>query len=126
MPISFLEQILDCPDKNLEVIGEVSQMKQNGWSFERFDVDGSSTMSYEKKGWYNEAAEYCGGDGTWYGWSSGEKAGVLSTTFQGSGTFTLGFGNCWTNGKVKAYLNGREIGSASPGRFFFFMISLTP
>ena len=39
---------------------------------------------------------------------------LLSTYLNGSAQGQLEFGNCWSAGTVKVYLNGEEIGSANP------------
>jgi hypothetical protein len=49
---------------------------------------------------------------TWYGWDGENRVGVLSRTLEGSGKFTLDFGNCWISGNTNVYLNNVKIGSA--------------
>ena len=39
---------------------------------------------------------------------------MVSATFEGSGTATLDFGNCYTHGITRVYLNSKIIGSALP------------
>ena len=53
----------------------------------------------------------CGKE-TWFGWNSGGSVGAISAVLKGSGESTLAFGNCWTRGYVRAYLNDQLIGSA--------------
>ena len=51
----------------------------------------------------------------WFGWSGGSQVGTLSSTLAGSGGVTIDFGNCWTAGVVKVYLNDVEKGEAHVG-----------
>ena len=48
----------------------------------------------------------------WFGWSYMGDVGTVSTTLQGSGEIRLDFGNCWSSGVVKVYLNSREVANA--------------
>ena len=52
---------------------------------------------------------YCDTGNTWYGY--GGSVGALYATFQGFGTATLTFGQCFPNGnvKVKVFLNEKII-----------------
>ena len=76
----------------------------NGW---RYDIDSDSDL-YTKK--------LCSKWGTnnWYGFKQGNAIGSISTIFNGRGRARLVFGNCWTTGTVKAYLDGTFIAFA-PG-----------
>ena len=76
----------------------------NGWTI---DIDSDSDF-YTKK--------LCSKWGTnnWYGFKQGNAIGSLSTIFNGRGHARLDFGNCWTTGTVKAYLDGIFI-SFAPG-----------
>ena len=38
--------------------------------------------------------------------------GTVSANLQGSGEVRLDFGNCWSSGVVKVYLNSREVANA--------------
>ena len=49
----------------------------------------------------------------WFGWIGGNAAGSIRAIMNGSGRAELDFGNCYTSGFVKAYIDGNEIGSAS-------------
>ena len=49
-----------------------------------------------------------------YAWSEGDPVCSLSTTLVGNGKASLDFGNCWSDGIVKVYLDGIEIGFAKP------------
>ena len=51
----------------------------------------------------------------WYIWENWDKICTISTNLFGKGRGLLGFGNCWSTGVVKLYLNGTEIESAGPG-----------
>ena len=59
-------------------------------------------------------AEECGGYETFWAYRYGYPNGNVSATFKGSGHAVLDFGNCYHQGVTKVYLNGHEIGSASP------------
>ena len=48
----------------------------------------------------------------WYGWTSGDPRGSISTTFNGIGRAQLDFGNCWTWDTVEAILDGNVIATA--------------
>ena len=51
---------------------------------------------------------------SWFGWSTNDIAGSISTTLYGNGLASIWFGNCCKNGTVKLLLNGKEISSAGP------------
>ena len=53
----------------------------------------------------------CGGIGFW-GYENGAAAGYVQATFKGFGIGTLEFGNCYTSGITKVYMNGDLIASA--------------
>ena len=53
----------------------------------------------------------------WYGWTGGAGVGTISTKLYPSSMKKCGrlyFGNCWNAGVVKAYMDGKLIGEASP------------
>ena len=78
-------------------------MEKNGWIF---------NTSHSDMVW---GRNHCG-EGSWFGLHSGSAEGSVSTTFKGSGTATLSFGNCWTSSayKVSVVING-EIRSEAMG-----------
>ena len=100
------------------VIGNVSIMRRYGWIIQ-FDADGNTYSDNQLEDWYNTMAKRECGHAKWYGWNddrtNDNTAGVLKTLFKGSGDFRLDFGNCWINGVVKVYLNGRLISVAQAG-----------
>ena len=58
----------------------------------------------------------CGGH-SWYGWNDHDEVGTISTTLKANNlpisTYgRLDFGNCWSNGVVKVYLDDELIGEA--------------
>ena len=55
-------------------------------------------------------AARCGGYETFWAYSHGD--GFVKATFKGSGKGVLDFGNCYSTGFTKVYLNDTEIGSA--------------
>ena len=62
--------------------------------------------------WQQNARDYAGHRcSNWYGWTSANPIGSISTTFNGIGRAQLDFGNCWNSGNVKAILNGTVIAS---------------
>ena len=79
-------------------------MEKNGWKFNTSHSD----MVWQKNN--------CG-EGSWFGLHAGFAEGSVSTTFKGSGTATLSFGNCWasTAYKVSVMLN-EEIKSEAKGK----------
>ena len=79
-------------------------MEAGGWL-----VDGAPSQE-------NTYAEGCGGYETFWGYSHDFAIGKVSATFNGSGKGVLNFGNCFRKGFTKVYLNGHEIGSASPNQ----------
>ena len=56
----------------------------------------------------------CDFGNTWYGYIGGSNVGSIWTTFQGAGTATLSFGNCYNGGSVKVFLNEKAIAEAIP------------
>ena len=58
----------------------------------------------------------CGLGNTWYGYNGGTTVGTIWTTFQESGTGNLSFGNCFTGGSVKVFLNENAIAEATPSQ----------
>ena len=79
-------------------------MEINGWIFNTSHSD----MVWGKS--------HCG-EGSWFGFHSNAAYGSVSTTFKGSGTATLSFGNCWTSlaYKVSVMLN-EEVKSEAKGK----------
>ena len=75
-------------------------MEKNGWVFD--------ILHHEDKDFKSS----CGSSDTWFGYSkSGIQSkdsgdGWLSAAFSGSGTVTLDYGNCHSNGNVSVYFNG--------------------
>ena len=62
--------------------------------------------------WQQNARDYAGHRcSNWYGWTSSNSIGSISTTFNGIGRAQLDFGNCWNGGTVNATLNGTLIAS---------------
>ena len=53
-------------------------------------------------------------DSSWFGWKSGNAIGSISIILYGKGHAILTFGNCWSTGLVKLFLNGSEIISVGP------------
>ena len=74
-------------------------MEENGWIFH---VSHSDMVLYE---------DICGSDG-WFGFYTGSNTGSIYTTFKGSGTARLIYGNCWNKNEVYVTLNAKKISSA--------------
>ena len=55
----------------------------------------------------------CDFGNTWYGYISGNPVGSIWTIFHVTGTGALSFGNCYTHGSVKVFLNEKEIAEAT-------------
>ena len=73
------------------------------WNFQ------SHKGQYRKNVWDN-----CFQDNSWFAYRNNDEVGTLCTTLPTSGSAELSFGNCWDKGIVKVYLDGSEIGLASP------------
>ena len=68
-------------------------MENNGWTFD---------TNYDEPDDYKSS---CDMQNTWYGFKY-PGVGTVTSTFTGSGTATLDYGNCHTKGDVNVYLNG--------------------
>lgn len=55
------------------------------------------------------------GDSNWWGWRNGAGVGQMEIDSPVTSTATIDFGNCWNQGEVKVYVDGREVGSAAVG-----------
>ena len=84
-------------------------MMKNGWHFHFTDDGTRPTENYVSVG------KHCFG-AKWYGWSAHSKVGTLSALLQGSGAVTLNFENCWSDGNVNVYLDGKLKSTAAAGR----------
>ena len=84
-------------------------MEANGWSFDSIKYYGRGTVT--KRGGYR-----CKTD-TFWGWASVGTVGTASVVLKGDGTGTLGFGNCFTGGNVKVYLNDQLLKTAGTQQF---------
>ena len=73
-------------------------MEENGWIFH---VSHSDMTLY---------GDICGNDG-WFGFYVGSNTGTIYTTFKGSGTARLIYGNCWNKNEVYVTINGEKISS---------------
>ena len=49
----------------------------------------------------------------WYGYEDASAIGSIKTTLSGTGRAKLNFGNCYTSGIVKVFLDNTEIATAS-------------
>ena len=90
-----------CTDRALTDVSQATNILSNGWK------TNSSTLNS------HYVAECDGGD-TWYGYESSAPIGAIYTTFKGTGTADLSFGNCLNAGSVKVFLNDNVISEASP------------
>ena len=59
----------------------------------------------------------CGGYETFWGFQYPD-IGYVKASFKGSGTGTLDFGNCYTKGKTRVYLNNHPIAEVDTGGHF--------
>ena len=83
-----------------------------------------SRHTMEAGGWITNGAPHqesnfaagCGGFKTFWAYAHGGPVGSVQATFRGSGNGILNFGNCYTDGVTKVYLNGQIIGSAGPNQ----------
>ena len=88
-----------CPDRELENVRNKAEIMAAGWNL---DLDSRYRHRYIK---------HCGTD-TFWGYEYGSAVGTMSYVFKGHGRATLKFGNCYTYGVTKVYLNDKRIGSA--------------
>ena len=93
--------LVRCPDKKLENIRNKAAIMAAGWNLD-LKNDPIATSSYRK---------HCGTH-TFWGYKYGKKVGTMSYVFKGHGGATLKFGNCYTRGETKVYLNDKFIRSA--------------
>ena len=49
----------------------------------------------------------------WYGYEDYSAIGSITTTLSGTGRAKLNFGNCYTSGNVKVFLDNTEIATVS-------------
>ena len=92
-----------CPDQGLENVRNRTEMSLAGWNLKYLDVHPIAT---------SKATRWCGAD-TFWGYNYGRKVGKITYIFKGDGEARLNFGNCFTKGTAKVYLNKNEIGSAN-------------
>ena len=95
------ETNLQCSDKQLSDVSSRSVMEYNGWEFASF-------VSKPREHYY------CGTE-TVYGYNAGSRTASVSATFEGSGTATLTFGNCYSvrSFTVDVYFNNAKIATAN-------------
>ena len=76
-------------------------MEKGGWVFNVTDSGDAN----------DPFADDCG-TSTWFGYSYGTADGSVTASFIGSGRAVLGYGNCYSDGRVVVYLNGNEVSHA--------------
>ena len=65
---------------------------------------------YDKNGIF---LQWCGNGKKWFAFmKKRNEVGSINTTLSGCGKATLDFGNCFIDGNVAAYKNGKELGMA--------------
>ena len=84
--------IKGCLDRGLSLLTSKQVMHENGWIF---DVAESMPFRYTAKCSKN----------SWFGFTGDNPVGFVSTIFKGSGKATLNYGNCYSTGVVKVYVN---------------------
>ena len=87
-----------CLDSPLENVKN-KQAMQNSWTV---NVGSSDDKAF---------SSLCGST-TFFGWTSGAPVGKVGAIFKGTGTATLNFGNCFTQGTTKVTLNNVQLGIA--------------
>ena len=92
-------------DHALQNVKNIKDMKDGGWIV--------NVMTNPNKKIYATNG-YCGNE-TFWGYQENAAIGYVKATFKGSGTGTLDFGNCYTKGKTRVYLNNRRIAEVSIG-----------
>ena len=98
-------EMVSCNNMHVNNLLESSTDTVQGWDL---------SLDYGK--WSNnaEAEEKCGPG--WYGWADSANVGTISTMLYRNSQYQCGrldFGNCWTGGNVRVYLNDDRIGEAS-------------
>jgi len=98
-------------NKDLDELGNQGEMSKNGWKIEVPNMKGQNQIDLNS--WIHWR---CGSETNevenWYGWKSGASAGTISTILKGSGNLTIDFGNCWSEGEVKVYLDSKLMAAA--------------
>merc|ERR1711976_262326 len=102
LAISVIFQAASFPTKKIDELFKKFQGLPNAKAW-NFDLD---------NGVWNNTKPSCS---NWYAWKNGDAIGSMNTTLIGNGTMTINFGNCWSSGNVKVYLDGSEMASAGPG-----------
>ena len=97
-----------CLDEGLQKVYSRSPMERNGWII---DVDSC------EGGWCDHHFGSLCGTSTFWGYKWGYARGKVSAVFHGSGEASLSFGQCYTKGTTKVYLNDVPKGSAGPRQF---------
>ena len=64
---------------------------------------------------YGQSISSC--NGNWFTYSSGTPSCYIKTTLNGNGRAKIDFGNCYSNGVAKLFLDGNEIASAGANEF---------
>ena len=94
-----------CIDVDLQDVANREIMLTNGWQME---------LSTNIPTWVQKITDkYCNAN-TFYGFIAGPKVGKVMATFKGSGSATLDFGNCATQGFTSVFLNKQYIAHAGP------------
>ena len=88
-------------DNALSNISQSQPLAASGW------ITDSTSLNHAN---YRSTCDF---GKTWYGFIGGDPVGSIWTTFQGTGTATLSFGNCIAHGTVKVFLNEKEIAEAT-------------
>ena len=91
---------LEAADGKLTDLSSKSTMENNGWSF---DTNKNKEPHFKST---------CDMHNTWYGFKY-PGVGTVSSTFTGSGTATLDYGNCHHVDKVSVSLNGELLDVAN-------------
>ena len=89
-----------CVDSGLQNVENRQTMKTGGWN-----VDGAPDQDAK-------FATLCNKPDTFWGYDYGSAVGYVEATFIGSGKGTLDFGNCYSSGETKVFLNDVEIDKA--------------
>ena len=103
MFVSQISYAGPCVDHGLQNVRNRNDMAAGGWIINAPHQD-------------NTYAAGCGGYNTFWGYTGGAPVGYVEATFKGSGIGTLNFGNCYSTGITKVFLNGHLISSAGPNQ----------
>jgi len=98
----------ECEAIQANDFSSITKMMQVGWT-----PIGVSAHHHAGVGNHAAGAVCNTGKNNWWGWTHGAGVGQMEIDSPVTSTATIDFGNCWNQGEVKVYVDGREVGSAA-------------